>query len=249
MEQDNRQDLQINGAGKNGGGCYRNIRINGSSTITGDIDCLDFTANGMVTVNGMLTAQTASINGSSEIQGVVKVDALKVSGSMRIASDATLKTCQIHGSVNVQGGITAETITLHGALQVKEDCNAELFDATGGFTIGGLLNADKINVRLHGECRAREIGGSVIEVKKGFNTLDGIIILLFRTLMKPHRLYAESIEGDDISLEATTAKVVRGKRVTIGVGCEVDLVEYTETYLQMEDVKVKETRQMGKGKE
>jgi len=37
------------------------------------------------------------------------------------------------------------------------------------------------------------------------------------------------IEADEISLEATVAKMVRGKRVTIGPGCRIDQVEYTES--------------------
>ena len=39
-------------------------------------------------------------------------------------------------------------------------------------------------------------------------------------------LNAEIIEGDEIYLENTKAKVVRGNRVTIGPGCDIDFVEY-----------------------
>lgn len=42
------------------------------------------------------------------------------------------------------------------------------------------------------------------------------------------RIYrpGETIEGDDIHLELTRARVVRGNNVSIGSGCDIDLVEY-----------------------
>ncbi len=43
-------------------------------------------------------------------------------------------------------------------------------------------------------------------------------------------LRTNSIEGDRVELEYTTAMVVRGKEVIIGEGCKIDRVEYTETF-------------------
>ncbi|MBI3459687.1 hypothetical protein HY009_01955 [Candidatus Acetothermia bacterium] len=40
---------------------------------------------------------------------------------------------------------------------------------------------------------------------------------------------ADTIEGDEIYLENTRARMVRGKKVTIGEGCEVETVEYKES--------------------
>ena len=39
---------------------------------------------------------------------------------------------------------------------------------------------------------------------------------------------AESIEGDEISIEYTSAKTVTGKDVKIGEGCEIELLQYSE---------------------
>ena len=54
---------------------------------------------------------------------------------------------------------------------------------------------------------------------------------LLTAILSPLNFYkahlkAETIEGDDVYLEHTTAQVVRGNTVTIGEGCEIDLVEY-----------------------
>ncbi|MCL6576409.1 hypothetical protein [Kyrpidia sp.] len=40
----------------------------------------------------------------------------------------------------------------------------------------------------------------------------------------------ETIEGDDIYLENTRARVVRGTRVQIGPGCQIGLLEYSEDF-------------------
>jgi cytoskeletal protein CcmA (bactofilin family) len=43
-------------------------------------------------------------------------------------------------------------------------------------------------------------------------------------------LTSNIIEGDLIYLENTNAKIVRGKNVTIGAGCKIELVEYKESF-------------------
>ena len=39
-------------------------------------------------------------------------------------------------------------------------------------------------------------------------------------------LTTELIEGDEIYLENTNAKIVRGNNITIGEGCNIGLIEY-----------------------
>jgi hypothetical protein len=39
----------------------------------------------------------------------------------------------------------------------------------------------------------------------------------------------ETIEADEIDLVATTAKMVRGREVKIGAGCDLARVEYSES--------------------
>jgi hypothetical protein len=48
----------------------------------------------------------------------------------------------------------------------------------------------------------------------------------------------DTIEGDDIYLEHTTAKVMRGDTVDIGDGCEIDLVEYRTDLKKTPDASV-----------
>ena len=44
-----------------------------------------------------------------------------------------------------------------------------------------------------------------------------------------NHLNVELIEGDDISLEATSAQIIRGRRVKVGDRCRIDTVEYGES--------------------
>ncbi len=130
-------------------------------------------------------------------------------------------------------------------MTVQGDCTAERFNAKGGFTIGGLLNADRVEIALYGDCRAREIGGSSIAVtvaKHGIYALDKLL----RALTRNHpALAAETIEGDDVTLVRTTAAVVRGKRVVLGPGCVVALVEYSESCEVAPDAQVERRVQVG----
>jgi len=57
-------------------------------------------------------------------------------------------------------------------------------------------------------------------------------------------LSAGIIEGDDIFLEATQAKIVRGRHVVIGEGCSIELVEYKDSFRQQNNGSVKENRKI-----
>ncbi len=63
-------------------------------------------------------------------------------------------------------------------------------------------------------------GGERVNVREG----QGFAFFLDK------HLYAETIEADEVRLEETTCKVVRGKTVVIGPGCQIDLVEYVDDF-------------------
>ena len=77
------------------------------------------------------------------------------------------------------------------------------------FSVGGLLNAGTVTIRLYGGCDAHDIGGETIDVRLAQPWV-------FLPFLGERNLTADSIEGDTIYLENTRAKVVRGANVTIG---------------------------------
>jgi cytoskeletal protein CcmA (bactofilin family) len=235
----NRGDIRINGSGSTGGGTYDSVIIRGTGKVMGDLTCDVFQTSGSGTVEGNLDAAEGKINGSGTINGDLKGGKFKINGSGRIMGDVRADEFAVSGSGSVQKSVAAQTVKVEGSVKIGLDCNAEVFEADGGFDIGGLLNADEVKVRIYGmKSKVREIGGGKISVTLG--PPYGLSIV--KTIVSMGILYptleADAIEGDEIVLENTTARIVRGKSVTIGVGCDIGTVEYQETYTKNAEARV-----------
>jgi cytoskeletal protein CcmA (bactofilin family) len=235
--------LVISGSGKAAGGTYQEVKINGSGKITSDLQCVEFKTNGSSEVLGNVSATKMKINGSSVIKGNVVAEEIKTSGSAKVLGNVSSKILKVSGSMEIQGDFTGEQVEIKGSVVIQADCEAESFIGTGGFTIGGLLNAGTIDILVHGHCEAREIGGERITVKKG-GMAFGLRRLLESIFPFETHLTTDTIEGDEIYLEYTKAKVVRGTHVTIGPGCEIDRVEYNQEFHQDKGAKVKESKKL-----
>ena len=218
MDKNHQMDLKIHGQGSSSGGKYDNVSIMGEGKVHGDIDCINLKIYGEGKFGGNLKAgSTVDIKGHSNIKG--NLEAKKV---------------KIQGEAEINGEIFAEEAVITGNIRTDGDCNAETFTLDGGFTIGGLLNADILKINLHLPCKVHEIGGAEITIKKGkLNFFKNRII---HTGGK--ELTADIIEGDDIYLENTHAKVVRGNNITLGSGCEIELVEYKNDFKQDKEAKI-----------
>jgi cytoskeletal protein CcmA (bactofilin family) len=228
MVKNKRNDLRINGLGSSSGGSYDFVQINGKGDINGDLECEDFQVNGLGCVHGNVKTGAARTAGKSEIDGNLEGQEIIIDGMAEIG-----------------GSVKADKVENRGMLKVNKDCGSETFRSQGGFTIGGLLNAGKIDIEIYVTSRAREIGGEEIEIKAGdaFG-FKKFINSLFPVLQFNQGLSAESIEGDDIYLEKTTAKVVRGRDIKIGPGCQIDMVEYRNTFHKDHGATVKEAKKV-----
>ena len=238
-----RGDVKVSGAGTIPTGAYRTVSVSGSATLAGDIDCTDFRVSGAAEGDGALRAQNVTVHGTLGYRGDADIGQLRVSGT---ASFGALKAQDANVSGTLAAtDLSAGTVRVQGLLSVSGDCEAERFEAQGAFTVDGLLNAGAVDVTLGGKCRAGEIGGETVAVRIGVGALKR-----FMTSLVPGwelRLTAGSIEGDDVRLEHTTARAVRGNTVVIGPGCEIDLVEYTGEYSAAPDATVKTVRKVGEG--
>ncbi|WP_409342453.1 hypothetical protein [Paenibacillus sp. MBLB4367] len=222
IEESNRTDLTINGMGNAFGGRYRTVNMEGVGKVDGDIFCESFKANGVATVKGSIQAARFEMNG-------------KLSGEGNLTS----LTLLVDGHMSLKGRLHGEEMRLNGMIKVNGDCEAERFNLQGGFTIDGLLNAGTIDIALYGRGQAKEIGGDSIHVKKSNHSSWGRLVSWILPVFEPH-LFAETIEGDDIRLEETTAAVVRGNRVYIGPGCGIGRVEYGTELVVHPEAKVNE---------
>lgn len=215
-------DLKIYGSGSYGGGTYDSISIMGEGKINSNVDCTNIKIYGEGQITGDLHVKDITdIKGHASIKGILEGEKLKVQGDAQF------------------GSVSVEKAEIMGNINVKNDFNAETFKLEGGFKIHGLLNADKIEINLYWPCEVLEIGGSDIKVKKE----SKLSFLGIKNMIMPsessEELTADIIEGDEIYLEYTKAKVVRGNNIELGPGCEVELVEYKGDFKKDDEAKVR----------
>ena len=239
MNSENRGDMKYSGLMTMPGGSYRRVKLEGMITIDGDLDCDDIRTEGLFTGNGTVKSTTGKFNGSANVKGSVVSDEVDVNGELKVGGDLSVQDIDVEGRLFVKGSVASENIDMRGELKAGGNCDAEVFNCKGTFKIDGTLNAGEINASLYAAAHAKEIGGEKISIRKGDNTAMGILSTLFTPIIfgKTH-LTVETIEGDDVHIEHTTAKVVRGDKVAIGDGCEIDLVEYRTDFKKTSGARV-----------
>lgn len=241
-EQKTQAELKINGFAEAAGGEYSAVRISGRGKIVGDVVCGGaFAVNGSGDVTGDVQSGSLNVNGSGHISGGVKTGALKVFGAADIGGKAACKDLSVSGTADFRQDVDAQTVKVSGSVRVKGGVGAERFESTGIFEVGGLLNAEQIDVRLHwSKSRAKEVGGEVVSVRRGSDFFNAI-----RQLFSINPcLEADTIEGTTLYLEHTQAKIVRGRTVTIGDGCDIGLVEYTGVLQKIGNARVRKEKQV-----
>jgi len=220
---------------------YNRVVVNGNISVKGDMDCNELVVNGSFVDEGSLKAKKGKINGEVIVKGNLGSDLVKVNGEFEIGANADVKELIIRGSAKVNGSLSSEKINLLGEVKIKDDCNSESFISRGGFVIGGLLNADNIEINLFGKCKVKEIGGENIEIRRIHKSLFNRVLKYMIPLFGfEGDLVTDSIEGDDVYVEYTNAKTVRGNNVTIGKGCDIGLVEYKDSFEQDKSSQVRE---------
>jgi cytoskeletal protein CcmA (bactofilin family) len=223
MENSIKPNLIINGYSNAGGGVYGKVNIDGVGTVVGNVNSLMFNSNGVTKIQGNLLTEDL------DCDGLIKIDGHLVAGKSII-----------DGHITVKGSLRGEQLTLNGVLKVGGDCEIEAFDVEGAFDIQGLLNAGRMNVKLHGKGKAREIGVEFIQVRQASKSAWSKLWRWMLPKFTPE-LQVVTIEGDDIDLEYTEADVVRGNRIIIGKGCTIGKVEYRT------ELKVHPSAKVGKG--
>ncbi len=235
----NRGSVSIAGSGKVAGGEYHIVKISGSGRVEGDLVAEELRIAGAGKVEGAAKVRELVVSGTARFEGPVETEALQVAGACKVESGLSAKEVKVAGVLKVEGSVRAHYFKGSGGLKVEGDLEAEIVVLAGKVTVNGLLSADRVEMRLEDRSFVREIGGEVIEIRrrrKG-GLLEELGIPFFR---RPGSLQVVTIEGDEISLEGTQAKLVRGKTVRIGPGCRIERVEYEESLEVDPDSKVGE---------
>ncbi|WP_211749562.1 hypothetical protein [Paenibacillus sp. Marseille-Q4541] len=235
------KDIKITGTGSSAGGTFQNVKIVGEGTIHSDVVSSFFKCTGTAVVNGHLRSNETKLTGNLKVQGDIYGDSIKTSGQLEVGGKLEVRQVKLYGDTTVRNSIQSESFKGAGSVRLHGDCNAEQLTIRGEIQASGMLNAEHIDIVLYGLCKATEIGGHSIKVKRTFMSS-----LLNMFGQNRHRdLIAETIEGDVIHLEYTEAKVVRGRKVYIGPGCKIGLVEYSESYREHSDAKIDACNQIG----
>lgn len=223
-----KKNLSISGSGSAPGGCYEDVKISGSGKIQGDLICNSININGSGRITGDAKASNVVISGSAVVEKRLIAESIIVNGSCKAEEDVSGERIQINGRGKVLGSIHGENVRVSGILSVDGDLEAEEVIAEGPVKIGGLCSAERIDIALSGMAsHIKEIGCGTLNVHSRFTSaLFGQLLNAF----SKRKLIADTIEGDDIVLEDTEAKVVRGNRVSIGAGCSIGRVYYKSDY-------------------
>ncbi|QGQ93849.1 cell shape determination protein CcmA [Paenibacillus psychroresistens] len=234
-------NLKSTGETSSIGGKYNKVNMIGEGKIDGDVDCIQLKCIGTLDMEGHLKAGEIRIVGTCSISGDIQADAIRITGSVVASGNANFKKLQCSGSIEARGNLHSEHIDLNGHLITKGDCEVEVFKGRGIFTIGGMLNVGELDIKLYHNCEAKEIGAEQINIRRA--SLINHLNFFFKPSSSA-TLTASIIEGDEIYLEHTKAKIVRGKNVTIGPGCDIGLVEYEEQFIKVKDSLVKENHKI-----
>lgn len=221
-----KRDLRTSGATVSTGGEYRDVRVSGASKITSDILCETMNISGAITVDGNVKANSCKVSGACKINGNVDSDEIKISGGSSITGSLTGKEISLSGGIKVGNFIKSNNLKLTGEITVGGDMECEDFKLEGGITSGGVVNCETCELKLATRSEVKELVGAKITVKEADSYAVGILKSIFGK--GKGSLKVNVIEGDEIYLENTTCESVSGQRVTLGPGCRIGTVEYSE---------------------
>lgn len=240
MQLQSKGNMEINGLGTAAGGRFDKIVINGVGSFTDAVQADGIVVNGSGSFNGVTESGEMVINGTAGVKKAACFDRLEVNGNCKLHSDSKIGDLCVAGNLKITGNLVGEKVVNEGRFSIRGNCEVETFYSQGSIKITGQLNADDIDLDIALKCEISEIGGEKIRVRRNSYFIPKIVDAVF-----PTYLTADNIEGDEVTLEYTRSRTVRGHHVTIGENCDIDLVEYTGTYTQSPSARVREARDVG----
>ncbi|WP_223701898.1 hypothetical protein [Sutcliffiella deserti] len=206
MSKEKSKNLKVIGEGSYPGGDYEKIKVIGKGEISDDV-----------------WSKETKIIGDYHIKGNAQMGQVHVTGALSVDGELICNRIKVIGELNVSKSMKTNMLDMRGFLNGAGDVELEIMNLKGGLNIPGLFNVGDLQVNLLvAPSKVREIGGEKIIIKS-------------RSFLKQsYTLEAEVIEGDNIYLEHTTAKIVRGNDITIGPCCYIEKVEYRSTFTNKE---------------
>ncbi len=232
------------------------IKVAGSCRIDGDVKARELKTAGSCRVCGDVRAERMKSAGSCVIEGDVQADEIKIAGTQTVEGSLKAKEITSAGSLKVAEDVEAEKFLSRGGFEIGGLLSAEEIKIELGGGKVSEIGGTRIEVRRRGRSfwGWRREPRVQVRVQRGPEGLSETLESLFEDLGRlgeevtrvvgesfEHAfgvgwwgrgaglLEADTIEGDEIFLESTRARVVRGKKIQIGEGCEIETVEYSES--------------------
>lgn len=243
------RSLNFDGVGKCRGGSFDEVNISGVGKIDGDIKCNKFNSLGCAKVIGTTECEEFFTAGISKMVGNIFASNLDISGTLKCTGDIYSTEINSGGMIHAEGNLKSDVIKGNGYLKVNQSIECESININGIVECGKFLNCEEITINLNGISSVNEIGASSVNISKGHGNYYGGFNILkrqtgdfekhfssFRNLgilsikkFAENKLVANTIEADEISLENSAVKVLRGKNIKIGKGCYIEHLEYSES--------------------
>ena len=237
--------MRISGSGHISAGDYEEkIGVSGSAKLDGKVRCQAFHCSGSAAATTDLECrEDVAVSGSMSVNGILMAQKIHVSGSLSVGQECQAKEeIRVSGSLKCKGNVKSTAITIAGGIRCESGIEGEKVKISGNVQCDGLLNAEDIEIASErGTCSIGSIGGSNIKMYcKNAKSSVARMPLLEKLVGGSCRLEVkQSIEGDVVALENVITPLVVGRVVAIGIGCQIDLVQYSEEIEIHPEAKVK----------
>ena len=225
----NNIDMRISGSGNIPSGEYGKVTVSGIGHLTGRVRCESLSSSGSIKGKDIECKEGFTASGSSHFAGNIEAKTVKVSGSMHCEGNLIVhESFSSSGSTECGKSARCEHMTVSGSLNVNGDIEAEEFKIDGTVNCGGLLNAESIEIKFDRGMTIGSIGGGKIAILPEKALKAAKKLIPFHTLSKGVSVNT-AIEGDEVTLEGVSCPRVTGRVITVGQGCNIDLVQYRES--------------------
>lgn len=215
------------------------IQIYGSAAFNEPVTCSRLRLYGSAAFEQSGVFEELTIRGDGEFNRHVTVDSIKNSGTLVVNGCLIAREVKSYGVMQGAGKFKVENLLSAGVLETKGEIEGEKMIIKGAIHNANLINGEDILIELNDQCQCQSIGASKLMVKSAkckrrkslftMNKNSEKTILTEKWLANASNkvLIAEEIEGDNLELNLTKAKVVRGEKIKIGALSKIGMVEYS----------------------
>ena len=135
------------------------------------------------------------------------------------------------------------TKTAERLVSVGGDIEADKLKIKGALHCEGFIHAKETDIRFNSKTRLGTVNSSKVSIrlKTGKKILQCVYLFpLFIKKLRARTIVNMGISGDDVQVEHIVCPHVTGKKVRIGRGCKIDLVQYSE------EIKISKNSKVGK---